>query len=73
MQPVKVRWRPLETARLAFWDAVESLSDYIEVMVAVLLRLPVLLLWFFTVAGFTAASWRMLRWVWRRWFATAAA
>ncbi len=70
---VTPRWQPLARARAAFWDAAENLAAWFDTVVALALQLPVLLLWLFTVAGSAALGWRVLRWMWRKWFAPALA
>jgi hypothetical protein len=67
--PAEARWQPLAQARASFRSAAENLAAWLDLMIAVLLQLPVILLWVFTVAGGAALSWRVLRWLWRKWFA----
>jgi hypothetical protein len=73
VQPTTVRWHPAAELKAAFWDAADNLATYANFMIAVLFRLPVMLLWMVTVVAGVAAAWKMLRWMWRRLFATAPA
>ncbi len=56
-------WRPLYQLKLAAHDAFEGLANYASTMMAVILYLPVILLWAVTIlfAGFV--GWRIIRWV----------
>lgn len=63
-----VRWRPLHEANVALHDGLDSLTGYLNFMLTVLFQLPVVLLWCLTVAGFAAAAWKLLRWLWRHLF-----
>ena len=67
------RWQPLAKMKLAFESALENGEQYLDIAVAVLFQLPIILLWFFTIAGSAAMGWRLLRWMWRRWFAVLTA
>ncbi|HSA94129.1 MAG TPA: DUF4349 domain-containing protein [Terriglobales bacterium] len=73
VQPTTVRWHPAAEVKAAFWDAADNLATYANFMIAVLFRLPVMLLWIVTLGVGLAAGWKMLRWMWKRLFATAPA
>jgi uncharacterized protein DUF4349 len=66
-------WHPVQVAKNAFLDGMEDLAGYADAMIAILFRLPAILLWLATLAVGAAASWRALRWTWRRLFATSSA
>ncbi len=70
-QAAEVRWHPVAEVKAAFWDGVDDLATYSNFMIAVLFRLPVMLLWIVTFGLGLAAGWKMLRWMWRRFFAAA--
>ncbi len=72
-QAAEVRWQPLATIRAAFWDAARDLAAYTSFMIAVLFRLPVMLLWVVTALVFAAAGLRLLRLLWRLLFPRPAA
>ena len=63
-----LRWRPLHEANVAFHDGLDTLTGYVNFMMAVLFQLPAILLWCLTLAAFAAATWRLLRWLWRHLF-----
>lgn len=72
-QSAELRWYPKQEVEAAFWDASRDFATYANFMIAVLFRLPVMLLWMVTVGAGLAAGWKMLRWMWRRFFAAAPA
>ncbi len=65
-EPTDVRWHPKAEIKAAFWDAADDLSVYANTMIAVLFRLPILILWTVTVLVFALCGWRLLRWLWKR-------
>jgi hypothetical protein len=58
-------WRPLYQLKLAAHDALDGLANYASTMAAVLLYLPVVLLWGLTGLLGAFAAWRVLRWAGR--------
>ncbi|HSE49567.1 MAG TPA: DUF4349 domain-containing protein [Terriglobales bacterium] len=66
------RWHPLQVVKESFYDGLEGLAGYADTMIAILFRLPAILLWLGTwlLAGWVA--WRLVRWAWRRFFGPAA-
>ncbi len=56
-------WRPLYQLKVAAHDGLEGLANYASTMAAVILYLPVILLWAVTIlfAGFV--GWHMVRWL----------
>lgn len=65
-----VQWLP--DVKQAWRDAAESTASYLATMTALLLHAPVVLAWFFSLAALLALAWRMLRWIWTRWFMQGA-
>lgn len=63
-------WSPLASWRSAWRDALAGFADYIDAMLVVLLRIPLVLAWGLTVCALAAAAWHILRWVWKHWFVT---
>jgi hypothetical protein len=61
-------WSPLASWRGAWRDALAGFADYIDAMLIVLLRIPLVLAWGLTVCALAAAGWHILRWVWKHWF-----
>ena len=58
-------WRPLYQLKLAAHDALEGLANYATTMMAVILYLPVILLWAVTIFFGGFVGWRVIRWVGR--------
>lgn len=58
-----IQWRPLYQAKLAVIDGLEALADYATNMLALLMRLPAILLWVVTIVFLAAVSWRLLKWI----------
>ncbi|HXZ28287.1 MAG TPA: DUF4349 domain-containing protein [Terriglobales bacterium] len=68
-----LEWRPLYNARRAFRDLLQGLADYTDSMVALVIALPLIVLWAATVIFFAVLAWKILRWVWRRFLKRAPA
>ncbi len=68
-----VSWSPLHEFRSAWNESLQGFADYLSAMFVVLLRIPLVLAWAFTVCALAAVAWRIVRWIWRHWFATPAA
>lgn len=58
-----IRWRPLYQSKLAVIDGLDALADYATNMLALLMRLPAILLWVGTVVFLAAVGWRLLKWL----------
>jgi hypothetical protein len=69
LAPGVAHWRPLYELQMASRDALDGLTNYANTMMAVILEIPVLLLWLATIVLGVAGSWRALRWVARVFFA----
>ena len=67
--PAVAHWRPLYELQLAGRDALDGLTSYATMMMAVILEIPVVLLWIATIVFSAAGSWKVLRWVARVFFA----
>ena len=63
-----LNWRPAYQLKLALHDGLESVADYVTVMIGILFYLPATLLWVGTILVAIVIGWRMVRWVGRRWF-----
>ncbi|MBI5732854.1 DUF4349 domain-containing protein, partial [Candidatus Jorgensenbacteria bacterium] len=63
-----IRWRPLFVIKQAFRDALSGVTGYIDWLVRFVLRLPVVALWLATIIAGVIIAWRLLRWVWFRFF-----
>ena len=61
-------WRPLYQVKMALRDGLDGVASYASTMTAVLFLLPAVALWLATLAAGGAITWRLLRWVARRWF-----
>ena len=68
-----LEWRPLYNARRAFRDLLQGMADYADSMVALLITLPLILVWAATILFFAVIAWKILRWVWKRFLKRAPA
>jgi len=68
MDAFRFDWHPLDQLKLATRDALDGLADYAGTMTAVILYLPVVLLWAMTGVAAVWIGWRVLRWVGRAFF-----
>jgi len=60
-----LNWKPLHQLQVAGRDALEGIADYASTMAAVVLYMPVIMLWIGTIVLGIFASWRAVRWVGR--------
>jgi hypothetical protein len=58
-------WRPIARVRAELRDGLEGLADYAAAVLAILVRLPVAVLWLLTIFYGSVWSWRAGRWLWR--------
>ena len=56
-----VHWRPLYEAQLSLRGALVGMADYADAMVALLLNLPVVVIWGFTIVALLKVGWMVLR------------
>lgn len=63
-----LNWRPLYQIKAGFRDGLEGLANYFSAITAFLFLLPTILLWVATLGAGGVVTWRMLRWIGRRWF-----
>ena len=63
-----LNWRPLYQMKTALRDGLDGLANYASTMTSVLFFLPTVMLWLATMVIGGAVSWRLLRWIARRWF-----
>lgn len=68
-----VRWRPLYNAKIALRQLLVGLRDWLDWVVEILIKLPLMALWAVTVAGILWIFWRVGRSVWRRFLKPGAA
>ena len=64
-ESLSLNWKPLHQLQVAGRDALEGIADYASTMAAVVLYMPVIMLWIGTVGLGVFVSWRVLRWVGR--------
>jgi hypothetical protein len=63
-----LNWQPLRRLKIAAHDALDGIADYASTITAVILYLPVLLLWGGTIVSGIAVGRRLVRWVAREYF-----
>ena len=56
-----IRWRPLYKAKLALRGALSAVADYGDSMVDLLVNLPVIAIWGFTILALLKVGWIVLR------------
>lgn len=61
-----VRWRPLYNAKIAARELLGGLGDWLNWIVAVVIKLPLFVLWIVTVGGILWIVWKIGRSVWWR-------
>lgn len=62
------QWQPLYNAKVALRDLLSGLGDWLDWVVAVLIKLPLILLWIGTVAGILLGGWKIVYRAWLKWF-----
>jgi len=61
-----LNWHPLNAGRLALRSALDGLGDWVDGIVAILLHIPIVLLWMLTLTLLAKAAWQVLRFIgWR--------
>ena len=60
-QVLGIRWRPLYEAKLSLHGALSALADYADSMLALVLYLPVILIWAITIVSLLKIGWMVLR------------
>ena len=68
-----LHWRPLYELKVAARDGLQSLANYVAIIIAALFRVPAFALWLFTVIGTAGVVLRASRWAWKRFFAVKQA
>jgi hypothetical protein len=63
-----LNWRPLYQMKLALRDGLDGLASYATSMMDLVFLLPAIVLWLATITFGGVLTWRLLRWVARRWF-----
>ncbi|MGA3318545.1 MAG: DUF4349 domain-containing protein [Candidatus Korobacteraceae bacterium] len=61
-----IRWRPLYNAKIATRELLVGLGEWTDWVVAVLIRLPLILLWALTVGALLWVVWKIGRAAWPR-------
>jgi hypothetical protein len=61
-----MRWRPLYNAKIATRELVEGLGEWLDWVVAIFIKLPLIVLWAMTVGGILWAVWKVGRLAWLR-------
>ncbi len=61
-----IRWRPLYNAKISTRELLAGLGEWTDWVVALLIKLPLILLWTLTVGGLLWGVWKVGRAVWPR-------
>jgi uncharacterized protein YhaN len=62
------RWRPLYNAKNSAAIMLHDLGDWVDWIVALVINIPVIAVWFVTVGSLFLLGWKILRWAWFRFF-----
>ncbi len=65
-------WRPLANLKQSLRKMFEGLTGYADALVKFIFALPVLLLWLVSVGVIAFLGWKVLRFVWKRFFSPKA-
>lgn len=63
---VRFSWTPLQNAARAWQASKESLADWFDWIVSIVISLPVILAWFLSILVAGILGWRILRFAWKR-------
>ncbi len=61
-----VRWRPLYDLKVAVHELLAGLGEWLDWVVAVVIKLPLIVVWIITVGTIIWICWRTGRFVWMR-------
>jgi hypothetical protein len=61
-----IHWRPLRQAKIAVSEMLSGLADWVDSVVAFLINLPLIAVWFLSVVALVVVALRVLRFLWRR-------
>ena len=61
-----MRWRPLYNAKIAARELVVGLGEWLDWVVAIFIKLPLIVFWAMTVGGILWAAWKVGRLAWLR-------
>jgi hypothetical protein len=61
-----MRWRPLYNAKIAARELVVGLGEWLDWVVAIFIKLPLIVLWAMTVGGILLSVWKVGRLAWLR-------
>ena len=61
-----IHWRPLRQAKIAVSEMVAELADWVDSVVAFLINLPLIAVWFLSIVALVVVVVRVLRFFWRR-------
>ncbi len=64
-----IHWRPLFVVKQSFRNMLNSLTGYIDTIIAFLFVLPAILLWLITAVIVLFAGHKIIRWLWQKFFA----
>lgn len=65
-----IEWRPLYNAKVAAHELLAGLGEWLDWLVAIIIKFPLLLMWTITIGSILLVIWRIGRWIWRKVFRT---
>ena len=61
-----IHWRPLRQAKIAVTEMVSGLGEWVDSVVAFVINLPLIAVWFLSIVTLVVVVLRILRFLWRR-------
>jgi hypothetical protein len=61
-----IEWRPLANAKMAARDLLSGVTDWLDFMVALIIKLPLMILWLLTVVLIGLFIWRIGKRIWNK-------
>ena len=61
-----IHWRPLRQAKIAMSEMVSGLADWVDSVIAFVIDLPLIAVWFLSIVALIVIAIRLLRFFWRR-------
>jgi hypothetical protein len=58
------RWRPLYNAKIAARELLVGLEEWLDWIISVLIKLPLIVLWVATVGAILCVLWKISRLIW---------
>jgi len=60
-----IHWRPLRQAKIAVSEMAAGMTDWVDSVIAFIINLPLIAVWFLSIVALIVAAVRILRFLWR--------